>query len=269
MSSACRVAAVLAFAWCAFAADLRVCADPDNLPYSNSRGEGFENELARFIAGQEGRTLKYFWVPQRDKYFKSLAAGACDLVMEVPAGMHGVLATRPYFRSTYVFVSRRNGGPAIQSFDDPRLKNLRIGVQFMGDDGATAPPASALAARGMIQNVTWYRMYQNYIAANHPAALIEAVEEGDVDVAIAWGPLAGYFVRSARVPLVIHPVAPQAERSVTFAFDISMGVRQGDTQQAAELNAILQRGRVHVVHILNRYGIPMVARGQSKRPSIR
>jgi mxaJ protein len=257
MFSGCRAALLLALAWPVLAADLRVCADPDNLPYSNSRGQGFENELAQLVGRQLGRTVRYYWAPQREKFFKALAAGACDAAMEAPANYPGIRTTRPYYRSSYVFVSRRDRKLGIRSFDDPRLKTLRIGVQVMGADDASAPPTEALAARGMIRNVTWYRLYQHYLTANHPGELIDAVERGDVDVAIGWGPLVGYFARTAAAPLEVAPVSPQFERSVPFAFDISMGVRSGDRRLAAELNSILQRRRAEIRGLLRKYGVPL------------
>ncbi len=132
MSLACKAAGLLLLAWCGLGADLRVCADPDNMPYSNSSEQGFENELARLVARDLARPVRYYWVSQRGKYFKALAAGACDAVMEVPRGFDGVLTTRPYFRSSYVFLSRRDGRGGIRSFDDPRLKTLRIGLSRAG-----------------------------------------------------------------------------------------------------------------------------------------
>jgi quinoprotein dehydrogenase-associated probable ABC transporter substrate-binding protein len=265
MSLGCRLIASLAFVSLASAAGLRVCADPDNLPYSNSRQQGFENELARLVGRELGHPIAYHWLPQREKYFKALAAGACDLVMEAPAKYPGIRTTRPYYRSIYVFVSRRDRKLSIRSFDDAQLKTLHIGVQVMGSDDATAPPAEALATRGMMRNVTWYRVYQNYLSANRPEVLIDAVEKGDVDVAIAWGPLAGYFARRARTPLEISPVSPRFERSVPFVFDIAMGVSPGNTELAAQLNGILDRNAVEVRRILEGYGVPLLDLDQSAR----
>ena len=252
------VACLLALSCTAVAADLRVCADPDNLPFSNSHEQGFENELARYVGRQLDRPVHYVWVPQREKFFKALAAGACDLAMEAPANYPGVQTTRPYYRSTYVFVSRRDRRLGIRSFDDPRLKTLRIGVQVMGADDAAAPPAEALTARGMIRNVTWYRLYRNYLSANHPEELVDAVERGDVDVAIAWGPLVGYFAKKSATPLEVTPVSPRAERSIPFTFAISMAVRRDDAKLAAQLNSILERHGAQVRAILSKYGVPLL-----------
>ena len=119
--------------------------------------------------------------------------------------------TRPYYRSSYVFVSRADRDLGLTSFDDPRMRTLRIGVQMIGDDGANAPPAHALARRGIIANVMGYTVYGDYREANPPARIIDAVTGGDVDVAVVWGPLAGYFARQQPVPLVVTPVAPSID----------------------------------------------------------
>jgi mxaJ protein len=139
---------------------LRVCADPNNLPFSNQREEGLENEVARLVARELHATLEYEWSPQRRGFVRNtLAAGKCDVIIEVPAGYHRTLTTRPWYRSTYVFVSRKDRGIALRSFDDPMLRELRIGVQMIGDDYANTPPAHALGKRGLAQNVVGYPVY--------------------------------------------------------------------------------------------------------------
>src|SRR5215203_3700431 len=141
---------------------LRVCADPNNLPYSNERQEGFENRIAELVAREMKAELRYVWWAQRRGYIRStLRAGLCDLFIGMPTGLDMVLVTRPYYRSTYAFVTRRDG-PRITSFDDPRLKRLRVGVQIIGDDFANAPPAEALAHRGIVRNVRGYSVIGDY-----------------------------------------------------------------------------------------------------------
>src|ERR1041385_8774735 len=169
---------------------LRVCSDPNNLPFSNKDGDGFENKLAEMIAKDLGLKVEYTWWAQRRGFFRNtLKAGTCDLVMGVPASFEMALTTAPYYRSTYVFVSRANSHFAISSFDDPKLKNLRLGVQMVGDDFSNSPPAPALSRRGMIQNVKGYTLYGDYSKPNPPAEIIDAVERNDIDVGIAWGPM--------------------------------------------------------------------------------
>jgi mxaJ protein len=133
---------------------LRVCADPNNLPFSNRAGAGFENRIAELLASDRHATLEYTWWAQRRGFVRNtLAAGACDVLIGVPSGFDPVATTRPYYRSSYVFVSKRDRTRDLHSFDDPRLPALRIGVQMIGDDFANTPPAHALARRGMTRNV--------------------------------------------------------------------------------------------------------------------
>src|SRR3982751_4470520 len=139
------------------AAPLRVCADPNNLPFSNQRREGFENQIAEIVARDLHRRLTYFWLPQRRGFVRNtLEADQCDVVIGVPAESEMLRPTRPYYRSTYVFVSRQDRALHLRSFDDPRLKTLTIGIQVTGDDYANPPAAQALAARQIVQNVRGY-----------------------------------------------------------------------------------------------------------------
>ncbi len=241
---------------------LRVCADPNNLPFSNERLEGFENRLADLVARDMGATVEYTWQPQRRGFIRNtLRAGVCDLVMGVPSSFELALPTRPYYRSTYVFVYRKDAGITLRSFDDPALRALRVGVHLVGDDGANTPPAHALASRGIIGNVAGYTLYGDYSQPNPPAGLIEAVARGDVDVAVAWGPLAGYFASRQPVPLEIVPVTPEIDLPfLPFVFDISMGVRREDEALADELDAILIRRAGEIDALLDAFGIPYVKR---------
>jgi len=239
---------------------LRVCADPNNLPFTNRQQEGFENKLADLVARDLHATVRYTWWPQRRGFIRNtLKAGQCDVVTAIPSSFEMALATRPYYRSTYVFVYRKDRGIDVRSFDDPALKKLRIGVQMIGDDGTNSPPAHALASRGIIDNVTGYSVYGDYSQPNPPARIVEAVAQGEVDVAVVWGPLAGYFAPRQRVPLEIVPVSPQIDMPfLPFVFDISMGVRRGDKKLQAELDQVLERRRPEIDALLDRYGVPRI-----------
>jgi mxaJ protein len=236
---------------------LRVCADPNNLPFSNRRLEGFENRLADLLARELGATVTYVWWAQRRGFVRhTLAAGACDVVMALPRGYQGVRVTRPYYRSTYVFVARR-GTPAVRSFDDPALRRLRVGVQMIGDDYANTPPAHALARRGIVDNVVGYMVYGDYAEADPPARIVEAVAAGEVDVAVVWGPLAGYFGPRQRVPLDLVPVPAAADPpGLPFAFDIGLGVRKDDRALGDALERALGARRPEVDRLLQTYGVP-------------
>jgi mxaJ protein len=239
---------------------LRVCSDPNNLPFSNQRGEGFENRIAELIARDLGATVEYTWWAQRRGFLRNtLQAGACDVIMGVPATMNRVLRTAPYYRSSYVFVMRRGGGPDVRSFDDPALRRVRVGVQLIGDDGANTPPAHALARRGIRRNIRGYTVYGDYATNSPPARIIDAVARGDVDVAVAWGPMAGYWARRSPVPLRLLPVEPQSDSPfLPFVFDIALGVRRSDSTLRASLDSVLMHRHAEIGRILDAYGIPRV-----------
>ena len=241
---------------------LRVCADPNNLPFSNERREGFENRLAELVAKELGARLEYVWWAQRRGFIRNtLAAGECDVVFGVPSRFERVLATAPYVRSSYVFVSRDTISPPITSLDDPRLRTLRIGVHLIGDDYTNTPPAHALARRGIVRNVAGYTIYGDYREPNPPARLIEAVGRGDIDVAIVWGPFAGYFAPRQRTKLRITPVTPASDGpAIPFQFDISAGVRRGNDSLRSELDAVLARRKEDIRGVLAEYGVPMIER---------
>jgi quinoprotein dehydrogenase-associated probable ABC transporter substrate-binding protein len=237
---------------------LRVCADPNNLPFSNARGEGFENRIAELVARERGEEVRYTWWAQRRGFFRNtLSAGACDVVLGVPAGFERVLATAPYYRSSYVFVTRKDRGAPPRSLDDPALRTLRIGVQLIGDDYANAPPAHALARRGIVTNVVGYPLYGDYAEDSPPARIVDAVARGDVDVAIVWGPLAGFFARRQAVALDLLPVPADPDAPfLPFAFDIAVGVRRADRALRDEIDEVLRRRRTEVESILDAYGVP-------------
>jgi mxaJ protein len=242
---------------------LRVCADPNNLPFSNHEMEGFENKLAAMVAREMNVDVQYTWWAQRRGFIRNtLKANECDLVIGVPSSFELAQTTAPYYRSTYVFVYRKGRGLNIRSFDDPLLRKLKIGVQMIGDDSANTPPAHALTNRKIIENVRGYTVYGDYAQANPPARIVEAVAKGEVDVGIVWGPLAGYFAKRQKVPLEITPVSPEIDLPyLPFVFDISMGVRRGDDAFREELEQILVRRRAEIESLLDEYGVPRIKKG--------
>lgn len=239
----------------------RVCADPNNLPFSNRAGDGFENRIARVLAADLGLPVTYTWWAQRRGFIRStLGAGLCDVVIGIVAGDEQVATTAPYYRSTYVFVSRRARNLRISSFDDPRLRTMRVGIHVIGDDYNSLPPGVALARRGLVRNVVGYSIYGNYAQPSPPAKLIQAVARGDVDVAVVWGPLAGYYAARSRVPLTLTPVRNAfATPGIPFTYAIAIGVRHRDTALRARLDRALVRHRATVQRILARYGIPVIS----------
>src|SRR3984885_7860819 len=202
-------ASVMIGAAAADGAALRVCADPNNLPFSDQAGRGFENEIVQLIAQDLGSTVDYTWWAQRRGYVRhTLKVDICDIWPGVASGVEMMTSTRPYYRSSYVFVTRADRGLHIASFDDPQLRELIIGVQMVGSDAMNTPPAHALARRGIVQNVRGYMLYGDYSEPHPQSAIIDAVENGNIDVAIVWGPMAGYFAAQGSTPLTIGPVQP-------------------------------------------------------------
>lgn len=237
---------------------LRVCADPNNMPFSNEREQGFENRIASLIARDLGVPVQYTWWPERRGFVRNtLKARTCDVVMQVPAGYELTEHTAPYYRSTYVFVTRADRHLTIRSFDDQALRHLRIGIHMMGDDYANSPAASALARRGLAAQIVPFMIYGDYSQPDPPAQLIRAVVTDSVDVAVAWGPLAGYFAKRSPVRLVLTPVTPASRE---FAYSMAMGVRHGDSVTRSVLDTELARRRADIRRILEDYGVPLVER---------
>ena len=240
--------------------ELRVCADPNNLPFSNKQEQGFENRIADIVAQEMHARVHYTWWAQRRGFIRNtLRANQCDLIAGIPSTIDMVLATRPYYRSTYVFVTRKDRNLTIKSFDDPQLHQLKIGVQIIGDDYANTPPVDALAKRGNVNNLVGFSVYGDYSKPNPPAAIMRAVADGRVDVAVVWGPLAGYFASRESTPLALTPVSPQIELPfLPMVFDIAMGVRRGDTTFHRMLNDILIKRKHDIDRVLDEYGVPRV-----------
>jgi len=247
---------------------LRVCADPNNLPFSNDRFEGFENKVAQLVADEMHATVQYSWHPQRRGFIReTLTARICDLVVGVPSGYDLVLATTPYYRSTYVFVSPKRRHFELRSFDDPVLRPLTIGLEEIGADGANTPPAHALARRGLAANIVGFKLWDVAEVENPPGRIIDAVASGEIDVAIVWGPVAGYFARRRpATALDIVPVSSTFDTpSLPFAYDIAMGVRQGESALKSELDGILVRRRADIAGILEEYGVPLLNAPHSEK----
>lgn len=222
---------------------LRVCAEPDNLPYSHADQSGFENRIARLLADELGATLAYTWFPQRRAFVRK-TSGLCDVFIGVPSDFERLLTTRSYYRSSYVFVGR------IASFDDPALKQLRIGVQLVGDDMAATPGAYALARRGVVDNVSGFPVY-----GEHPAAqrIVEAIAQGRLDGAVVWGPAVGHFAFAKNLPV---REAKEPGLPMPLEFSISVGVRRGNGALRDALDAALERRRAEIDAVLDAYHVP-------------
>lgn len=246
---------------------LRVCADPNNLPYSNRAEEGFENRIAELVGEEMGLDVTYTWWPQRRGFIRNtLRERKCDVVMGVPSSFELALTTKPYYRSTYVFLYPADADFEVSSFEDSILRELKIGVHVVGDDYMNSPPAHALGTRQIVNNVVGYSIYGDYNEPNPPARIVDAVATGEVDLAIVWGPIAGYFAQKQPVELQLVPVSPQIDLPfLPFVYDISMAVRRTDEDLRDRLEAILDKRADDIRAILEEYGVPLLETRTQRR----
>ena len=236
---------------------LRICADPDAMPLSSQKAEGYEQKIAELIGKEWNTKVEYAWWPVRRGYFsRALNGRYCDVAIEAPSGLDMAGVTKPYFRSGYVFLTRKDSGLDIKSLADPRLKKLKFGVNLLHSDAENTPPAMALSRYGVVGNLTGYSTF--YTDEDRPEDIVEAVANKDVDVAIVWGPVAGYFAKKSQVPLVLTPLPERDSLSdFPFRFNIAMGVRRRDRELRDSLNHFLERRQPEIQAILKEYNIPV------------
>src|SRR5438270_9378436 len=249
-------------------ADLRVCADPYDMPFSNDREEGFENKIAQLVASDlHAKVVNFWWPSRRGVLRNSILGGFCDVMIQAPVGLDPVATTKPYYRSTYYFVYRADRGLKIQSLDDTVLKRLKIGVNIIGYDYTNTPPAHALGARGIVGLVGFGNFLNPDPKADHPDDIIRAVAKDSIDVAIVWGPLAGYWVK--RSPTALAMVAlPDSDpvSGMPFAFSMAMAVRHRDKELRARLDSVIDRRRSEITAILQEYSVPLLDLGAPATP---
>ena len=231
---------------------LTVCGDPNNLPFSNSNLEGFENRIARLLADELGRPLHYRWWPQTIGFVRNtLRLRMCDLVMGITSVNELVQNTNPYYRSVYSLVYRSDMQPAVTSLSDPTLKSLRLGVV------AGTPPATLITQYGLMERA---RPYRRTVDTRHESPAMEAVRDvakGELDVAVVWGPVAGYAASRETTPLTIVPLPAQIDQ-VPLAFNVSMGIRHREKQWKRDLNALVERLQPQINAVLADYGVPLL-----------
>jgi quinoprotein dehydrogenase-associated probable ABC transporter substrate-binding protein len=235
---------------------IRVCADPDNMPLSNQKGEGYEQKIAELVAKEWNAKIEYAWWPVRRGFFsRALNGRYCDIAIQAPVAFDMAGVTKPYFRSGYVFVTRKNSGLDIKSLADPRLKKLKIGVNLLNSDAENTPPAMALSRYGVVGNLVGYSTF--YTETERPEDIINDVARKKTDIAIVWGPLAGYFAKTSPVPLSVIPLAERDSLSdYPFRFNIGMGVRRRDRALRDSLQTVLERKAPEIQAILKQYGVP-------------
>ncbi|MGZ8391291.1 MAG: quinoprotein dehydrogenase-associated putative ABC transporter substrate-binding protein [Gemmatimonadales bacterium] len=236
---------------------IRVCADPDNMPLSNQKGEGFEQKIAELVATEWNATIEYAWWPVRRGFFaRALNGRYCDVAIQAPVEFDMAGVTKPYFRSGYVFVTRKADGLDIKSLADPRLKKLKIGVNILNSDAENTPPAMALSRYGVVGNLTGYPTF--YTDTIRPEDIVTGVAKKEIDVGIVWGPVAGYFAKRSPVPLKLQPLAERdSATDFPFRFNIGMAVRRRDRALRDSLQSVLDRKKPEIQAILKEYAIPM------------
>jgi quinoprotein dehydrogenase-associated probable ABC transporter substrate-binding protein len=233
--------------------ELRVCADAANMPFSNDKGEGFENKLAELI----GKVLKipvtYTWFPQATGFIRNtLGAKLCDVVMGYAQGDELVLNTNHYYTAAYVLIVRSDSPLAsVESLEDPRLQDKSIGII------AGTPPSTNLAIYGLLGKVRPFQLMVDRRFFSPAEDMISQVASGELDVGILWGPIAGYYAKSSKVPLTVIPLVKERQ-GPRMTFRITMGVRQSDANWKRDLNRIISEHQGEIDAILASYGVPVI-----------
>jgi mxaJ protein len=237
--------------------EFKVCSDMDNMPFSNDKMEGFENKIAEVLAKDLGKKLSYQWTYDRQGFLRNtLNAKRCDVVMGIGQDVDAVRTSKPYYRSGHVWVWRKDSNFNITNWDSPDLKKGFIGV--VGQSPATIP----MNDHGLISNARPYRMQRDLNLA--PSYLIDDLAKGETDIAIAWGPIGGYFAKVSKVPMVVKLIPPYENTNAIMKakakeyWNISVGVRKKDKERMAMIDAALERNKDKINQILDDYGIPHV-----------
>jgi mxaJ protein len=237
---------------------LRICADPDNPPYSMRDGSGFDNRIASVIAEQLGRKPAFVWARERRGFIREqFNKNACDVLMGVPVGMRSVMASAPYYRSTYVFVTRAQDRLQLASFSDPNLDHRRIGLQIMEED--LSPPSLPLIRSGHAGQLVGFDSF-----GTHAADIVRAVADRNVDVAVVWGPLAGYYA-ARRGGFELEPVSPQVDAGIPFTFALAAAVHKGDTRLREQIDGAIRAKQNTITAILTSYHVPLLPLAQGGR----
>jgi mxaJ protein len=237
--------------------ELRVCAEPANFPVSDRSEKGFENRIARLVADDLGLRLSYTWHPYwRGFVRKTLGADRCDVLIGVPTEFDRVLTTRPYYRSSYVFVTAADEPPVL-GFDDERLWRSRVGLPLVKNDLTTTPPGFALAPNGPKANLVGYSVYEEPPVAER---IVEGVASGELRVGVLWGPQAGYYAKHGSRPLQLSLASapPPHAAMLPFQYSISMGVRKSDRALRDRLDGVIERRGSDIDRILEEYGVPRI-----------
>jgi quinoprotein dehydrogenase-associated probable ABC transporter substrate-binding protein len=232
---------------------LRVCADPRNLPFSNEKGEGFENKLAELFADKLQKKLDYMYFPQATGFVRmTLGAHRCDVIMGFPQGDELVQGTNPYYRTAYALVAKLGSGlDEVNTLDDARLKGKHIGIV------AGTPPATNMAANGLMMNAKPYPLMIDTRFDSSAEAMIGDLMSGTIDAGILWGPMAGFYAKRANPQLHVTPLVKETT-GPRLTFRIGMGVRPADQTWKRLLNRLIQENQPAINKILLDYGVPLL-----------
>jgi mxaJ protein len=234
---------------------LRVCSDPSNMPFSDESGQGFENKLAELVAAKTGRkSVTYTWFPMATGFVRNtLRANRCDIIMGYAQGDELVQNTNAYYRSAYVMVFKKgNGLDGVETIEDPKLADKKFGVV-----GGT-PPSANLAAAGLMKNAKPYPlMVDTRFAPSMAEVMIKDMLDGAIDVAVLWGPMAGYYARESGADLAIVPLVKEKTGS-RMMYRITMGVRPSDQEWKRTLNQVIRENQKEINKILLEYNVPLI-----------
>jgi quinoprotein dehydrogenase-associated probable ABC transporter substrate-binding protein len=231
----------------------RACGDPRNMPFSDEKGEGFENKLAELFAAKLGKKLGYTYVPQATGFVRNtLASHRCDVIMGFPQGDDQAQETVPYYRTTYALVYKPGVDlNDVTSLADPRLKDKRIGIV------ARTPPSTNMAINGLMAHAKPYPLMVDTRIDSSARAMMDDLQRGDIDCGILWGPLAGYYASQFNPPLVVAPLLKET-LGPPLIYRIGMGVRPSDQELKRTLNKLIAENQTEINKILLSYGVPLL-----------
>ena len=238
--------------------EFKVCADPENMPYSNEKGEGFEKKIAEVLAKDLGKELSYeFWLDRQGFLRNTINAQRCDVIMGMGSDVDNLRTSKPYYRSGYVFVYRKSSNYNIKDWDSPDLRKGIIAIV------GQSPPTIALRDHDLMGNAHPYRLQRDLNMP--PSEMIDDLVAGKNDIAIIWGPIGGYFAKQSKEPLVVVPIPEFKSERDSFdtekgksQFNISVAVRKKDKDRMEMIQGALDRNQSKIMKILDDYGIPHV-----------
>jgi quinoprotein dehydrogenase-associated probable ABC transporter substrate-binding protein len=232
---------------------LRVCADPSNLPFSNDKGEGFENKLAELLAAKLGKTLAYTFYPQSTGFVRNtLGARRCDVIPGFPQGDELVQSTNPYYRTAYALVVRADSDlTGIDALGDRQIRDKRIGIV------AGTPPSTYLTVFGEMRKAKPYPLVVDTRVDSSAQAMIHDLESGEIDAGVLWGPMAGYYAKRANPPMHVKLLLKEAG-GPPMTFHIAMGVRATDQNWKRQLNRLIADNQNEINKLLIDFGVPLL-----------